>query len=388
MGEEKKRPIISMAKAVELLGIKIYGDDGGLVPTDVADINILCPNCSGQHTNKRLTLNIDFDSNVFSCPRCNFSGGVYKLISYYTQWPMREVETKLKAGQLKDFRPDEQKASQESSDTPERDLQVPMAPLKQRDEVYRALQSALTLSEAHRKNLLGRGLKPETIERIGFRTYPKYLPANVIPTRLINKGLDLRGVPGFGINENGEWSLAKLPDNGFLIPNFSGDGLIQGFQVRFDHKSASIPKYGYLTSKGMRAGTRCDTWCCWAGRPFASAANGEIKAEPFDVILIEGPLKAIIVNDITGANVLSVPGVSALKRVPAALQTMIPYGLREVLIAYDMDSETNPHVRQQLERLRDILSDIGVKHRTLRWDAEQKGLDDWLLAQRNGGLIK
>lgn len=38
----KEAPIISMAKAVELLGIRVYGKDGDAVPTDVADINVLC----------------------------------------------------------------------------------------------------------------------------------------------------------------------------------------------------------------------------------------------------------------------------------------------------------------------------------------------------------
>jgi len=89
------------------------------------------------------------------------------------------------------------------------------------------------------------------------------------------------------------------------------------------------------------------------------------------------------VNDITGCNVISVPGVSALKKVPAALQSMVQFGLREVLIAYDMDSDTNKDVRAQLERLREILDNINIKHRTMRWDPAYKGLDDWLVGSKD-----
>lgn len=376
----KKLPIISMAKAVELLGIRVYGKDGDAVPTDVADINVLCPKCGAEHSNRRLTLNIDFAENVFSCPRCGFSGGVYHLISFYTGWPVRNVEGCIRAGKLQNFKPNENISNLDiSSASVSRTEMSPLAPIKQRNEVYRALQDMLTLSATHHDNLRSRGLSEAAIQRIGFRSYPKYLSANVIPQRLINKGLDLRGVPGFGINENGEWSLARLPDSGFLIPNFSGDGRIQGYQVRFDHPNASIPKYGYLTSKGMRAGTKCETWCCWSGRNFAT----DPTPNPFDVILIEGPLKALIVNDITGCNAISVPGVSALKKVPAALQSMVQFGLREVLIAYDMDSDTNKDVRAQLERLREILDNINIKHRTMRWDPAYKGLDDWLVGSKD-----
>ena len=381
----RKLPILSMAKAVELLGIRVYGKDGELVPTDVADINVLCPKCCAEHSNNRLTMNIDFEENVFSCPRCGFSGGVYHLISFYTNWAVRDVEDNIKAGKLKDFKPDGKLTNLDISEaSTSRTEMSPLAPIKQRNEVYRALQDMLTLSDAHKMNLLQRGLSEEAIQRIGFRSYPKYLPTNVIPQRLINKGLDLRGVPGFGINENGEWSLARLPDSGFLIPNFSGDGKIQGYQVRFDHPNPSIPKYGYLTSKGMRAGTKCGTWCCWSGRNFET----DPQPRPFDVILIEGPLKALIVHDITKCNVISVPGVSALKKVPASLQSMIPYGLNEVMIAYDMDSETNKDVRAQLERLRGILNDIGIKHRTLRWNDKYKGLDDWLVESDEASALR
>ena len=99
---------------------------------------------------------------------------------------------------------------------------------------------------------------------------------------------------------------------------------------------------------------------------------------PFDVLLIEGPLKAYIVNAVTGANLISVPGVNALKMVFHPLQEMIPLGLRTVLIAYDMDAETNPDVKKQLDRVRADLRTLSIPHQTLNWDHNYKGLDDYV----------
>ena len=236
--------------------------------------------------------------------------------------------------------------------------------------------SMLELSEQHHDALIRRGLDDKAIEEIGFKSLPRFMSPTVIPSKLIARGFDLRGVPGFGIGKNNAWQISRQPDGGFLIPNRNGTGLIQGFQIRFDHPSDRIPKYGYLTSKGMQGGTKCGTWCCWVGEDLTK----HDPTIPFDVILIEGPLKAYIVNHLTGHNIISVPGVNALKKVPSALQSMVEFGLHKVMIAYDMDSETNEDVARQLNRLREILDNLNIKHATMKWDAKYKGLDDWMLS--------
>lgn len=375
MAKEKLSSVISMQKAVELLQLRIYGQnsDSDLVPTDVSEINIMCPCCSAEHTSQRLTLNINFERGVFGCPRCSFSGGVYKLISHYTGWPYSEVEGRIKQGEFGAFVPGQ--TPDVGANKPIEDVGRPMAPLKQRHDVYTALLDMLTLSDAHKANLLKRGLNEEAIQRIGFKSYPKYIDPTVIPKKLISAGLDLRGVPGFGINDSHEWSMAKLPDGGFMIPSRNGQQLIQGFQIRFDHPNDKIPKFGYLTSGGMTGGTKASTWCSWAGEDLIHRES----PEPFDVILIEGGLKAYIVNEISGSNVLAVPGVSTLKKVPAALQSMVAMGLRCVYIAYDMDQETNEQVAKQLNRLRHILDGLHIEHQTMMWNPEFKGLDDWIV---------
>lgn len=373
--EKKKQPVISMTKAVELLDMRMFGPGTARVPTDVSDVYILCPNCCNNHNSNRLTLNINFEDNVFGCPRCGFNGGVYRLVSHFTGWNLRETEKNIKAGKLASYVPSDYTEGEDES------LSVveagrDMAPLKQRHEVYTFMLEHLHLSSDHRADLLKRGLNNETIEKIGFKSLPKYMDLTSMPKKLITSGLDLRGVPGFGINDAGDWALARMPDGGYLIPNRNGQGLIQGFQIRFDHPTDTIPKYGYLTSKGMAGGTRCNPWCCWAGENLLARKND--RSKPFDVVLIEGPLKAYIVNHITGANIISVPGVNALKKVPSALQSLDNLGLRRVYIAYDMDFETNDDVKNQLERLKAILADLNIKTMTLFWDPTYKGLDDYV----------
>lgn len=382
---DAKRPIINMATAVQLLDLRMSGPDSDPVPVDVSDINIMCPKCSGHHQSKRMTLNIDFEDNVFSCARCHFGGGVYHLISYATGWALKDVENNIKSGKLANYTPSElsDRDMESASDISIDNFGRLMAPLAQRDAVYREMLSLLELSEQHRDDLLRRGLDMESIEQIGFKSLPRYMSPTVIPSKLIARGFDLRGVPGFGIGKNNTWQISRQPDGGFLIPNRNGKGLIQGFQIRYDHPGSNIPKYGYLTSKGMAGGTKCGTWSCWMGEDLTQHDT----SSPFDVILIEGPLKAYIVNHLTGHNIISVPGVNALKKIPSALQSMVGFGLRKVLIAYDMDSETNVDVSRQLDRLREILGSLNIANSTLQWNPEYKGLDDWMVSKEFAELL-
>lgn len=366
---ERRKTVISMSKAVSAMCMHVTGPKSELVPTDVSDVNVLCPECAKLHNSCRLTFNINFEKNVCYCPRCGFGGGTYDLISAITKWPLDTVESHVMKGDLNGFIPSENS----SADDDEYIKVRPLAPLSLRDEVYRAMLDLLTLNKEHNQNLRNRGLPQEYIDKIGFKSYPRFMDTTVIAKKLITKGLDLKGVPGFGINKDGNWEMQKMP-SGFLIPNRNGRGLIQGFQIRHDHPSDKLGKYGYFTSGKMEGGTPCGTWCCWAGIDYETMQ----KKSPFDVILIEGPLKAYIVNALTGANVISVPGVAALVKVPPALQSMATMGLSKVFIAYDMDAEKNEKVNKQLNRLRSILDGIGIQHSTMQWNREYKGLDDWI----------
>lgn len=393
MEEKKSRAsIIALSEAVRLLKTHIrVKDDSPLIPTDVGVLNVECPECYQNHSGNRLTLNLNFEENVFGCPRCGFSGGVYKYIAYYTHWPYAEVEDKVKAGELGTFVPAAIDGSGQDDSGEVNDVSNYgrlIAPVKQRDEVYSTMLELLSLTPAHRENLRKRGLTDSQIDSIEFKSLTPFTDPVAIPKKLIAKGLDLRGVPGFGLSKSGQWVMASQKNGGgFLIPNRNAIGCIQGFQIRFDNPGHN-GKYGYFTSVGLQAGTRCQPWCCWAGEDLrarkmqadALERRGMPTSEmpPFDVLLIEGPLKAYIVNAVTGANLISVPGVNALKMVFHPLQEMVPLGLRTVFIAYDMDAETNPDVKKQLDRVRADLRTLSIPHQTLNWDHDYKGLDDYV----------
>lgn len=387
--KEKPRSVIRMAKAVELLGLRVDGPNSPLVPTDIDEVNITCPCCGASHSSGRRTLHLDFVDDWFSCPRCNFNGRVYKLVSHYTGWPYKEVEQRLRKGELQNYVPSEHDGDISEQDQERAWFREHIAPVAQRHAVYEALLEELTLSDEHRKSLRARGLSDEAIDRIGFKTLSRFALSDVIPQKLVARGLSLLNVPGFGFWDN-RWQLADRKDTGFLIPSRNGGGLIEGFQIRYDHPSDSIPKYAALSSTGKDYGTKTVPWVSCVGdeiyarvRALATPEGQAKKWPPFDIVLIEGPLKAYIVNHITGAFVLAVPGVSALKMVPSALQALQKVGLRHVYIAYDMDAYTNEQVKSQLDRLCKALTALDFGYSILRWDAKHKGLDDYVTGSQH-----
>ena len=371
---EYKKPVIPMSAAVKALHLCVDGVGSPELDTSLPTADMLCPSCSGKHKSRRRTLHLDFDSSTFCCMRCGFKGGVYDLVSFYTGWARNEVPKRIKNGELNGI--DVTTLEHGSVDSPDENTscinRLPLAPLSRRDAVYRAFLERLELYPAHQEELLQRGLTKLDIDRIGFKSLPKFMDRSVLPKRMISAGYDLRGVPGFGL-EGGSWNLTQSFDGGYLIPLRNGDGLIQGFQVRHDHPSERFSKYDYFANRKMEYTAGAMSWIAWAGK------NILLDNEPFDVIVTEGALKGYIVNAKTGCNVISVPGVAALKAIPAAMETAKTHGLRTVYIAYDMDADTNEDVAKQLKNLGDKLEKAKIPHKVLRWDPRYKGIDDYVV---------
>lgn len=51
-------------------------------PSGKSAYNISCPCCDDSPRKKHLNINLQKD--VFCCPRCHFSGGVFDLYAYYS----------------------------------------------------------------------------------------------------------------------------------------------------------------------------------------------------------------------------------------------------------------------------------------------------------------
>lgn len=57
-------------------------------------------------------------------------------------------------------------------------------------------------------------------------------------------------------------------------------------------------------------------------------------------------------------------------------------GASEIIIAYDMDMYDKKEVDAAYQKLQSIVANAGFRYRTLRWDPEYKGLDDYLAKKK------
>ena len=101
--------------------------------------------------------------------------------------------------------------------------------------------------------------------RDSVSTDPKNSTA--IARRLIKQGYDLEGVPGFFVNNSGDWEIAFYrKNNGYLCPVWSEEGLLTAFQIRLDPPNS---KYIWLASTKFQRG--CSSGCpvSLSGNPYA-----------------------------------------------------------------------------------------------------------------------
>jgi hypothetical protein len=109
-------------------------------------------------------LNISLKKDVFRCPRCGVSGGIFDLYSLYTGVPRDKVyKTLLRTmgkGQT------EQPKTVPVPHPPIVEAECPITDVDTRHATYTAFLSKLSLAQDHRENLLGRGLTDEEIVRL------------------------------------------------------------------------------------------------------------------------------------------------------------------------------------------------------------------------------
>ena len=138
-------------------------------PHGRSSYNIPCPVCDRPGTREK-HLNINLKRNVYRCPKCGqFQGGVFDLYAYYMgvsrDKVLEDVTARLN-GETSKF--SGKVVSKRKLESPPMKPQASLAPLDERDRVYRALLNRLTLAPDHRENLLRRGLTDEAIERLGY----------------------------------------------------------------------------------------------------------------------------------------------------------------------------------------------------------------------------
>jgi len=244
-----------------------------------------------------------------------------------------------------------------------------LAPVEQRDRVYRLLARELGLLPRHEDHLRqARSLPTPAIE--SFASTPPRAFAE--RRRLIQRVIDrlgrseiLRGVPGFYLDQDGTWTCRAVPP-GIMVPVPDFAGRIQGYQVRLDRSGPSGARYLWYSSRGRPGGIS-------TGTPVAFWEPDLTTNSTF--VITEGSLKAAIAAWHLAACTIGVAGVATWR---GALD-LLPRGIA-VAIAYDADSVVNPHVARHERDLARHLFWNGHPVSIARWVPECKGIDDALLA--------
>jgi len=235
------------------------------------------------------------------------------------------------------------------------------------DRIYRAVLGTLALSASHRHALRQRGLADAEILRRGYRTLPLH-GRTALARRLVDRfGAEVcSSIPGVYIAAHDGrqyWSIAGTP--GILVPMRNVDGRIIAVKVRADSPGEG-PKYTYLSSAkhgGPSPGAPVHV-------PLHALSPGAL------VRITEGELKADTATALSGILTVSIPGVAMWRKALPILQALQP---QRVLLAFDADWRTNPHVAQALGHAAFALVKAGYEVQVEDWEpALGKGIDDVL----------
>lgn len=339
---------IPILQAAAACGIPHGRNAGG------AEVRAKCPFC--QDSQPRLYLNTA--KNVFHCQRCKKSGNSITL--YAERNGISNAAAYRELAEAINFdRPPLPLYNRKEPGTT-------MKPPEERSRIYSDFLQMLELAPKHRLNLQNRGLDMCSIERNLYRSVPKkygklYSKAMY---ELSNK-YDLSGVPGF-YRKNSQWHMATL--EGFFIPVRDAQGRIQGLQVRLDNGGKQ--KYKWFSSNGFPNGTKCEA--------FLHVVNWKSGIETY---ITEGALKSDTAHALMGKDAcfIALPGVGSMKGLEQMIRRL---GISSITEAFDMDQETNPAVRASVQRFYQMMEEIGVAAKPLRWNPMYKGIDDMLRAEK------
>ena len=285
---------ISMADIIPLIGLPEpnHGQNA---------YNVTCPCCDEGGRKKHL--NINLEKNVFRCPRCGFSGGIFDLYAFYAGIDRRKARETLLArlniadATVKGTEHERRRKVEKKC------IECPITDIDARHETYCALLSKLKLASDHQQNLRNRGFSDVHIHELGYKTMP-VMGFTAIAKQLHRDGYYLSGVPGFFHNDKGEWTFIR-EKRGILIPARTPDGKIQGLQLRIDDTQKG--KFRWISSVGKQDGCKAECWTHISGKPSET------------VILTEGPMKADAIHFLTGNTVIAIPGVNSLNHLQETL---------------------------------------------------------------------
>lgn len=128
---------------------------------------VQCPCCDDSAHERHL--NINLKKEVFRCPKCGISGGMFDLYSLYTGVPRDKVGKAI----AKKLKPDRNmNIPRVHIESRTETVECPLADIEIRHSVYSTLLNKLSLANDHVENLMNRGLTETAIERLGYKTTP------------------------------------------------------------------------------------------------------------------------------------------------------------------------------------------------------------------------
>lgn len=253
-------------------------------------------------------------------------------------------------------------------------IEPPELPLDRLHEIYAYFLARLQiLSESHRQNLLKRGLPPQKIEENKYRTLQLAAARSLAHELQRQFGDDIKSVPGIIIWDDDQprinYSFAGTNPVSeiLLIPVRNQIGRIVAIKQRIDDHRWQGGKYTWFSSSGKGGRKASQAIHCPKGTPTVCPT----------LRITEGELKADVSFALTGIPTISIPGVNSWRK---AISTALELGAVEILVAFDADARTNPHVAAPMAELfRELKHHAGFSVSVEHWDASQgKGLDDLL----------
>lgn len=233
----------------------------------------------------------------------------------------------------------------------------------------------LYLRPEHRAALLARGLSAAEIERKRYVSAPMSRDEYRRVADSLSPSLEAfgGGVPGF-YRYRGRWEMVWRPPGYFLAVQ-DERGFIQALLQRVD-APLNGGKYIWLSSAERDGGAS-------SGAPPHFAGNVLLQ-DAQEATITEGALKAEVASFLSAAPVIGVAGTHSIRGLAPRLKASFPK-LRRIFVAYDRDMYEKPQVLGALFNLVAQLQACGFRVRVRTWPGTEKGYDNYLLTQLDGG---
>lgn len=342
-------------QVVDLLGIDVIRDTG-------TQLHCRCPFCA----DRKAHMNVKLRDNVFRCNRCGKGGGILHLYAEYCEVDLHTAYEEL----CKIFGPDGYEKARESKRKcrPAETVELPIAPAEVRDNTYSNLLSLLTLCPTHQATLRERGLTPDEMERLCYRTTPTTRLKRIV-TELLERGCILEGVPGFYCQKDtGQW-LLDIRGSGIMLPDRNPHGQIEAIQIRLDR--VYNQKFYNLTSVDQYYGTQSK--CC---PHYVGVHEGDES-----VCLTEGIMKSDLAYSFAlgspyACGFVGLTGIPSYAQYERALEELDAFGVKRINIMVDSDYQVKEEVRKARGRYIEMGAAAGFEMTPITWTQKQKGVDD------------